>query len=121
MLFLRGDRTGALGRADEVRLPRTDSEPSLVFHRYGNQYFLREIRWEGTARLDLPETKAERDAAETVAKAQIEAARDTATARMNLGKLEIAAVRELADRLTAELADARRPWLLKLLVALRGR
>lgn len=64
MLFLRGDRTGALVRADEVRLPRTDIEPSLVFHRYGNQYFLREIRWEGTARLDLPETKAERDAAE---------------------------------------------------------
>jgi hypothetical protein len=63
MLFLRGDRTGALVRADEVRLPRTDTEPSLVFHRYGNQYFLREIRWEDTARLDLPETKAERDAA----------------------------------------------------------
>jgi hypothetical protein len=64
MLFLRGDRTGALVRADEVRLPRTDAEPSLVFHRYGDRYFLREIRWEDTARLDLPETKAERDAAE---------------------------------------------------------
>ena len=25
MLFLRGDRTGALVRADEVRLPRTDT------------------------------------------------------------------------------------------------
>jgi hypothetical protein len=35
-----------------------------VFHRYGDQYFLREIRWEDTARLDLPETKAERNAAE---------------------------------------------------------
>jgi hypothetical protein len=64
MLFLRGDRTGALVRVDETRLPRTDVEPSLVFHRYGDQYFLREIRWEDTARLDLPETKAERDAAE---------------------------------------------------------
>jgi hypothetical protein len=64
MLLLRGDRTGAVVRTDEVRLPRTDSEPSLVFHRYGNQYFLREIRWEETARLDLPETKAERQAAE---------------------------------------------------------
>lgn len=64
MLFLRGDRTGALVRVDETRLPRTDAEPSLVFHRYGNQYFLREIRWEGSARLDLPETKGERDAAE---------------------------------------------------------
>jgi len=64
MLLLRGDRTGALVRADEVPLPRTNSEPSLVFHRFGDQYFLREIRWEDTARLDLPETKAERRAAE---------------------------------------------------------
>jgi hypothetical protein len=64
MLLLRGDRTGAFVRTDEVRLPRADREPSLVFHRYGNQYFLREIRWEDTARLDLPETKAERQAAE---------------------------------------------------------
>ena len=64
MLFLRGDRTGALVRTDEVRLPRTDANPSLVFHRYGDQYFLREIRWEDTAQLDLPETKAERNAAE---------------------------------------------------------
>lgn len=64
MLFLRGDRTGALVRAEEVRLPRTDAEPSLVFHRYGDQYFLREIRWEDTARLDFPETTAERTAAD---------------------------------------------------------
>ena len=64
MLLLRGDRTGALVRTDEVPLPRTNSEPSLVFHRFGDQYFLREIRWEDTARLDLPETKAERQAAE---------------------------------------------------------
>jgi hypothetical protein len=64
MLVFRGDRTGALVRTSQVRLPRTDAQPSLVFHRYGNQYFLREIRWEDTARLDLPETKAERNAAE---------------------------------------------------------
>jgi hypothetical protein len=36
-----------------------------VFHRYGDQYFLREIQWEDTSRLALPETKAERKAAET--------------------------------------------------------
>ncbi len=64
MIFLRGDRTGALVRVNEERLARTDAEPSLVFHRYGDQYFLREIRWEDSARLDLPETKAERNAAE---------------------------------------------------------
>jgi hypothetical protein len=64
MLFLRGDRTGTFVRIDETRLPRNGAAPSLVFHRYGDQYFLREVRWEGSARLDLPETKAERAAAE---------------------------------------------------------
>jgi hypothetical protein len=64
MIVVRGVQTGALVRTDEVRLPRTNVEPSLVFHRYGDQYFLREIRWEDTARLDLPETRAERNAVE---------------------------------------------------------
>ena len=64
MLLLRGDRTGAIVRTSEVRLPRTNAEPSLVFHRYGDRYFLREIRWEDTARLELPQTRAERNAAE---------------------------------------------------------
>jgi hypothetical protein len=64
MLLLRGERTGAFVRANEERVPRDGASPSLLFHRYGDQYFLREIRWDGTARLDLPETKAERDAAE---------------------------------------------------------
>jgi hypothetical protein len=35
-----------------------------VFHRYGDEYFLREVRWEGAARFDLPRTKAERAAAD---------------------------------------------------------
>ena len=64
MLVLRGERTGALVRTNEVPLPRSNAEPSLVFHRYGDQYFLREIRWEDAARLELPQTKAERNAAE---------------------------------------------------------
>jgi len=65
VVLLRGDRTGAIVYTNEQRLPRTDREPALVFHRYGDQYFLREIQWEDTSRLDLPETKAERKAAET--------------------------------------------------------
>jgi hypothetical protein len=64
MLLLRGERTGAFVRGNEERVPRDGAPPSLLFHRYGDQYFLRQIRWEGAARLDLPETKAERDAAE---------------------------------------------------------
>ena len=65
MLMLRGDRTGVLVRVNEESLPRSTREPSLVFHRYGDQYFLRQIQWEDTARLDLPETKQERRAAES--------------------------------------------------------
>lgn len=64
MLMLRGDRTGVLVRVNEESLPRTNREPSLVFHRYGDQYFLRQIQWADTARLDLPETPGERQAAE---------------------------------------------------------
>jgi hypothetical protein len=74
MLVLRGNLRGAIVLANEVSLPRTDREPSLVFHRYGDRYFLRQIQWEDTARLDLPQTKAERNAAEERA--------DRAAARM---------------------------------------
>ncbi len=64
MLLVRGERKGVFVRINEKEMPRDGAGPSLLFHRYADQYFLREVRWEGTARLDLPETKAERDAAE---------------------------------------------------------
>ena len=51
-----------------------------------------------------------------------------AEARVTAAKTELAAVRELADRLGVELLDARlelaefnRPWLARVLAALRGR
>jgi hypothetical protein len=65
MLLIRGDRKSAFVRTDEVRLSQNDATPSLVFHRFGDQYFLRQIRWEGSSRLDLPETNAEREAADS--------------------------------------------------------
>ena len=64
MLLVRGERKGVFVRAEEMRVARNDDNPVLTFHRYGDEYFLREIRLQGTARLDLPETNAERDAAE---------------------------------------------------------
>ncbi|HTG99255.1 MAG TPA: hypothetical protein VL882_03250 [Vicinamibacterales bacterium] len=64
MLLLRSERSGAFVRVAEVKMARDDTPPSLVFHRYGDQYFLRQIRLEGTSRLDLPLTRAERDAAD---------------------------------------------------------
>ena len=65
MLFLRGERTGSFVRTSEERLLRDGGTPMLVFHRYGDQYFLRQVRWAGAARLDVPETKMERAAAES--------------------------------------------------------
>ena len=64
MVLVRNDRKGVFVRTTEMGLPRDDGTPSLVFHRYGDQYFLRQIRWDGRSRLALPETKAERSAAE---------------------------------------------------------
>ena len=64
MLLVRSERKGVFVRTEDVRLPRRSTAASLLFHRYGDQYFLREIRLEGSSRLDLPETKAERAAAE---------------------------------------------------------
>jgi hypothetical protein len=64
MLLLRSERSGAFVRVAEVKMARDGTPPSLVFHRYGDQYFLRQIRLEGTSRLDLPLTRAERDAAD---------------------------------------------------------
>ena len=50
------------------------------------------------------------------AKAEAKAAYAIAEARVDAVKAEAAAVRELADRLTAELAEARRPgWLRRLI------
>ena len=57
------------------------------------------------------------EAVKTVAETRVEAAKDAAAARVTAAKTEVAAVRELADRLThellearLELAETRRPW-----------
>ena len=45
----------------------TDNSPRLVFHRYGDHYFLREVRLPGKLGFTLPATRAEREAAEQIA------------------------------------------------------
>jgi hypothetical protein len=44
---------------------RAGSKPHLIFHRYGNQYFLAKVISE-TGGKELPKTKAEREAAKAV-------------------------------------------------------
>jgi len=41
--------------------------PQLVFHKYGDQYFLREIRLAGNTGFSLPESKQERQVEDRVA------------------------------------------------------
>jgi hypothetical protein len=45
----------------------TDNSPRLVFHRYGDHYFLREVRLPGKLGFTLPATRVEREAAERIA------------------------------------------------------
>ena len=65
----------------------------------------------------LARATAAADTAKAVAEARVEAARDAAAARVSAARVEVAALRELADRLTAELAEARRSWWRRLLGA----
>ena len=47
---------------------REDNQtPRLVFHRYGDRYFLREIRMPDNTGFELPVTRDERQAAEQIA------------------------------------------------------
>jgi hypothetical protein len=50
---------GAISQNFEVR---AGSKPQLVFHRYGNQYFLAKVITYSTG-IELPKSKAEREAA----------------------------------------------------------
>ena len=64
---IRGLRGGVIVMSQPEGPDRQDPSPRLVFHRYGDSYFLREIRMPGNAGLALPATRLERDAAEKVA------------------------------------------------------
>jgi hypothetical protein len=62
VLLLRSVRRGifVFGYRDESQ--DRNETPRLVFHRYGDQYFLREIRFLGSLAMNLPETVEEQEA-----------------------------------------------------------
>ena len=64
---ISGLRGGAIVMSQPDGPDRNDPSPRLVFHRYGDSYFLREIRMPGNTGLALPATRLERDAAEKIA------------------------------------------------------
>ena len=63
-LLLRSVRRGVFIVGHRVESEDGDDMPRLVFHRYDDQHFLREIRFPGRLGLSLPETSEEREAAE---------------------------------------------------------
>ena len=69
----------------------------------------------GELRAQLARAEARLEAAEAMAQARVVAARESAEAHVLTARAEAKAVRELADRLTAELAEVRRPWWRRLL------
>jgi len=64
VLILRSERRAIVILGRRAESEDNAEKPKLVFHRLGDQYFLREIRFLGNIGLSLPETREERQAAE---------------------------------------------------------
>lgn len=67
VLLVRGHQGGAMVLGDQRR-SRSAEETRLVFHRYGDAYFLRLVHFGGQTGYALRETKEERARAERVAR-----------------------------------------------------
>ena len=65
--LIRGARRGVVVISQPEGPSATDNSPRLVFHRYNDRYFLREVRLPGNNGFRLPKTSAEVDAAEQLA------------------------------------------------------
>jgi hypothetical protein len=66
-LMLRGERRGVVVLVRQGRPYRPADKPQLVFNRIGDQYFLREVQLLGSSAIELPQTRAEREALERIA------------------------------------------------------
>ena len=67
VFMIRGDRHGVVLMSRTDRRNDRGPAPRLTFYRYGDQYFLREVQLGDGRILHLSETRAEREAAESVA------------------------------------------------------
>ena len=66
VFMIRGRRHGVILTSVTDRLNDREPAPSLTFHRYGDQYFLREVQLGDGRILHIPQTRAEIEAAEHV-------------------------------------------------------
>ncbi len=62
-LMIRGATRGAVALGNLVE-SRQDTSPKLVFHKYGDEYFLRQVWSGGTSGRELPRPRRERELAE---------------------------------------------------------
>jgi hypothetical protein len=67
VLLFRSVRHGVVIPSQRDGSRDVDESPRLVFHRYGDRYFLREIRMDGNLRFSLAESREEREAAGQIA------------------------------------------------------
>ena len=73
VFMIRGDRHGVVLMSRTDRLNAREPAPSLTFHRYGDQYFLREVQLADGRILHLTPSRAEREyvAAQAAAKSTV--------------------------------------------------
>jgi hypothetical protein len=69
-LMIRGLQHGAIILSQPAGSSRADNTPRLVFDRFGDQYFLREIHLAGNVSFTLPLTTSERGAAAPLARGE---------------------------------------------------
>jgi len=73
VFMIRGERNGVVLMSRIDRLSDRKPAPSLTFHRYGEQYFLREVQLGDGRILHLSQSRAEREyvAAQAAAKSTV--------------------------------------------------
>ena len=73
VFMIRGERHGVVLMSRTDRLNDREPAPSLTFHRYGDQYFLREVQLGDGRILHLTQSRAEREyvAAQAAAKSRV--------------------------------------------------
>jgi hypothetical protein len=69
VLLVRGSRTGVMLIGQAARTQSSREDTRLVFHRYGNRYFLRQIWFAGDSGYAVPETPEEHAWAERAERA----------------------------------------------------
>jgi hypothetical protein len=67
VFLIRSLHRGAIILGQPADASAADTSPRLVFHKYGDRYFLREVYLTGRTGLSLPRTRLEVDAAERLA------------------------------------------------------